>query len=73
MTNLLRNLLGILLLPLTMAAGEKLIYHEIQTDAQGQIVPWFDTDPGKSYDHVSCRAAPSRSSITAIVRSQATR
>jgi hypothetical protein len=52
MMNLLRNLLGILLLPLTMAAGEKLVYHEIQTDAQGHIVPWFDTDPGKSFDHV---------------------
>lgn len=40
------------LLPLTMVAGEKLIYHEIQTDAQGHIVPWFDAEPGKSYDHV---------------------
>jgi hypothetical protein len=32
--------------------AERLGSHEIQTDAQGQIVPWFSPDPGTSYDHV---------------------
>ena len=33
-------------------AQEKLIYHPIRTDAKGLIIPWFDPDPGKSYNHV---------------------
>ena len=33
-------------------AQEKLIYHEIKTDDQGQILPWYNDDPGVSYDHV---------------------
>ena len=37
---------------LPLCAQEKLIYHTIVTDPQGNIVPWFDTDPGLSYDHV---------------------
>jgi hypothetical protein len=52
MIKLCRRILGLAVLPLTMAGGETLIYHEIQTDAQGNIVPWFDPNPGKSYDHV---------------------
>lgn len=32
--------------------GEKLSYHLIQTDAQGKIVPWYNPDPGISYDHI---------------------
>ncbi|MEI8112017.1 MAG: hypothetical protein WCI54_00215 [Bacteroidia bacterium] len=31
---------------------EILIYHLIQTDRAGKIVPWYDENPGKSYDHV---------------------
>ncbi len=31
---------------------EILIYHPIQTDRAGKIVPWYDENPGKSYDHV---------------------
>lgn len=31
---------------------EKPSYHPIQTDVQGKILPWFDKDPGKSYDHI---------------------
>ena len=31
---------------------EVLIYHPIQTDSKGHIIPWFDKDPGKSYNHV---------------------
>ncbi|MGE5609628.1 MAG: hypothetical protein ACM359_10270 [Bacillota bacterium] len=33
------------------ARCEQLIYHEIQTDANGRIVPWYSSDPGKAYDH----------------------
>jgi hypothetical protein len=31
---------------------EILIYHPIQTDNSGKIIPWFDENPGRSYDHV---------------------
>ncbi len=31
---------------------EVLIYHPIQTDSKGNIVPWFDANPGKAYDHI---------------------
>ncbi len=31
---------------------EKLIYHNIKTDASGKIIPWFNQDPGKSYSHI---------------------
>ena len=33
-------------------AAEMLVYHPIQTDQQGNIIPWFDADPGRSYSHV---------------------
>lgn len=33
-------------------APEHLIYHDIQVDSDGGIAPWFDSDPGRSYDHV---------------------
>lgn len=38
----------------TLFAQEKemLIYHPIQTDKQGHILPWYNENPGKSYDHV---------------------
>ncbi len=41
-------------LPMLLAAQvpEKLIYHEIRTDASGKIIPWYNPDPGTSYDHV---------------------
>ncbi len=32
--------------------SEKLSYHLIQTDDQGKIVPWYNPDPGISYDYV---------------------
>jgi hypothetical protein len=32
--------------------SEMLIYHNIITDSAGNLVPWYDADPGKSYDHV---------------------
>jgi len=30
---------------------EILIYHPIQTDSRGKIIPWYNANPGKSYDH----------------------
>ncbi|MGL6267989.1 MAG: hypothetical protein ACRC2O_08680, partial [Chitinophagaceae bacterium] len=32
--------------------SESLIYHNIKTDASGKIIPWYNADPGKSYDHI---------------------
>jgi hypothetical protein len=34
------------------AQPEKLIYHDIQTDNAGKIIPWFSSEPGKAYSHV---------------------
>ncbi len=31
---------------------EMLIYHAIQTDKKGRIIPWYDENPGKAYSHV---------------------
>ncbi|HSZ85039.1 MAG TPA: hypothetical protein VK787_03365, partial [Puia sp.] len=31
---------------------EMLIYHNIKTDKSGNIVPWYDDDLGKSFNHV---------------------
>jgi hypothetical protein len=31
---------------------EKLSYHFIQTDDHGHILPWYNPDPGISYDHI---------------------
>jgi len=33
-------------------SSEKLSYHLIQTDEQGNILPWYDKDSGVSYDHI---------------------
>ncbi|MBK7215401.1 MAG: hypothetical protein IPH88_19405 [Bacteroidales bacterium] len=32
-------------------AQENLIYHDIQTDAKGMIVPWYNPDNAVSFDH----------------------
>jgi len=48
----LPTLLASVILCVNLRAQEKLIYHPIQTDAQGKIVPWFDPDPSKAYDHM---------------------
>jgi hypothetical protein len=29
-----------------------LVYHDIRTDAQGLIVPWYSDEPSKAFDHV---------------------
>ncbi len=34
------------------SSQEKLIYHDIRTDASGNIIPWCSDDLGASYDHV---------------------
>ena len=34
-----------------IAQPEKLIYHDIKTDAAGKIIPWFSEDPGKAYSN----------------------
>src|SRR5579862_8460988 len=31
---------------------EILIYHPIQTDDKSKIIPWYDKDPGTSYNHI---------------------
>jgi len=31
---------------------EMLIYHPIKTDKSGKIIPWYDPNPGKAYNHV---------------------
>ena len=36
----------------TAAAQQKLIYHTIKTDKQGNIISWFNENPGSSFDHV---------------------
>ena len=47
------GLLLLIILPLAaLHAQEKLIYHPIRTDAKGMIIPWYDPDPGKSYNHI---------------------
>jgi hypothetical protein len=30
----------------------RLVYHDIRTDAQGLIVPWYSDDPSNSFDHM---------------------
>jgi hypothetical protein len=30
----------------------KISYHEVKTDAQGKLVPWYGTGPSQAYDHV---------------------
>jgi hypothetical protein len=32
-------------------SGELLIYHNIQTDKNGNIIPWYNADPAIAYDH----------------------
>src|ERR1700722_19545599 len=32
-------------------AQEKLFYHSVQTDKDGNIIPWYNEDLGKSYSH----------------------
>ncbi|MFZ4463299.1 MAG: hypothetical protein ACOYN5_05600 [Bacteroidales bacterium] len=36
----------------TTQAQEQLIYHEIQTDVNGKILPWSDPDPSIAFDQI---------------------
>jgi hypothetical protein len=36
----------------TLKSQEVLIYHPIQVDKSGKIIPWYNENPGKSYSHV---------------------
>jgi len=36
----------------TFSQPDVLIYHEIQKDAAGKIIPWFSPEPGTAYSHV---------------------
>ena len=42
----------LLVLGLTSRSQERLVYHNIKTDATKNILPWYNPDPGISYDHV---------------------
>ena len=42
----------LLVLGLTSRSQERLVYHNIKTDAAKNILPWYNPDPGISYDHV---------------------
>jgi hypothetical protein len=49
------HLFLLLLLSLNLFAQkstEKLSYHLINTDSEGNLLSWYDHDPGKSYDHI---------------------
>jgi len=45
-------LCGLLVAVINVYSQEKLIYHTIRTDNQGMIIPWYNDDPGTSYDHI---------------------
>jgi len=32
--------------------AQKLMYHDIRVGADGNIIPWYDEDPGHAYDHI---------------------
>lgn len=34
-----------------LPAAEKIGYHEVRTDASGNILPWYGTSAGEAYDH----------------------
>lgn len=40
-----------MLLPILAHAAETFGYHEVRTDSQGRIVPWYGSGPSEAYDH----------------------
>jgi len=36
----------------TALSAQQLIYHDIEVDKDGHIIPWYSEDPGRSYDHI---------------------
>ena len=37
---------------LCAASADKIGYHEVKTDSQGKLMPWYGTGPSQAYDHV---------------------
>ncbi|MFI5193161.1 MAG: hypothetical protein ACHQD7_03870 [Chitinophagales bacterium] len=50
-TILLLTMLSQLLIKDLSAQTEKLFYHEVKTDNDGNLIPWYNEDLGKSYSH----------------------
>ena len=50
--NVLFTIVLILSTVISTEAQEYLIYHDIQTDADGKIVPWSDPDPSIAFDQI---------------------
>jgi hypothetical protein len=44
-------LISVVLLSVKLPA-QQLIYHDIEVDKDGHIIPWYSEDPGRSYDHI---------------------
>jgi hypothetical protein len=42
----------VIMSPLKGVAQERLVYHDIVTDKDGNIIPWYDKDLGKSFDNI---------------------
>lgn len=51
MKRLFTLLLGTTLFAFTSSAQPMIVYHEPVTDANGNLIPWYDADHGTSYDH----------------------
>ena len=41
-----------LVAPVCAGAAERLGYHDVRTDPQGRIIPWYGNGPSEAYDHV---------------------
>jgi hypothetical protein len=37
---------------LAASKADKISYHEVKTDSQGKLMPWYGTGPSQAYDHV---------------------
>jgi hypothetical protein len=37
---------------LAASDASKISYHEVKTDSQGKLMPWYGTGPSQAYDHV---------------------
>jgi hypothetical protein len=41
---------------LAASDASKISYHEVKTDSQGKLMPWYGTGPSQAYDHVGLLA-----------------
>src|SRR5579862_1652181 len=48
-----RLLIGVLIILCgsAISAQPTLVFHTIQTDSSGNMIPWYSASPGSSYDH----------------------